>query len=64
MEKVARFLGKSLTESELSSLAEHLQFENLSKKETVNYNKWKELGIIDPAGNFMRKGNIKLFRIK
>jgi len=54
--KVAAFLGKSMNEEELERLRNHLRFDNFAKNDAVNNEFGKELGIINPTGNFIRKG--------
>jgi Sulfotransferase domain len=56
IEKVARFLQKPLTDDQLTRLTEHLRFENLSKNKAVNYESFKEIGIMNRDGHFVRKG--------
>lgn len=55
--KVAKFLGKELTEEQLDRLREHLRFENLQKNEAVNNEFGKKMGVMNTEGRFMRKGN-------
>ena len=56
VEKVARFLGKPLTEENMTKLLEHLKFENISKNESVNFEIGKKIGFMNLDGAFMRKG--------
>ena len=56
IEKVASFLGKSLTEEQLSKLTQHLRVDQFAKNEAVNYEICKELGFMNNSGNFIRKG--------
>nr|CAH0100697.1 unnamed protein product [Daphnia galeata] len=56
IEKVAKFLGKSLSEDQLEKLVQHLTFENLSKNSAVNKEDGKTSGSFHEDGNFMRKG--------
>ena len=56
IEKVAQFLGKSLSENQLEKLVQHLTFENLSKNSAVNKEEGKTSGSFHEDGNFMRKG--------
>ena len=58
--KVAAFLGKSMNEEELERLRNHLRFDNFAKNDAVNNEFGKELGIINPTGNFIRKGTLSL----
>ena len=56
IEKVARFLQKPLTDDQLTRLTEHLRFENLSKNKAVNSESYKEIGLMNTDGHFVRKG--------
>jgi estrone sulfotransferase len=56
IEKICKFLGKTLTSEELTKLTEHLRFDNFAKNETVNLDFGKELGFMKNNGNFIRKG--------
>jgi len=56
IEKVARFLQKPLTDDQLTRLTDHLRFENLSKNKAVNLESSKEIGLVNPDGQFIRKG--------
>ena len=59
--KVSEFLKKTLTESDVSSLAEHLSFTNMKMNKSVNNEDMvaaskKRLGHTEEPGQFMRKG--------
>ncbi|XP_057378326.2 sulfotransferase 1A3-like [Daphnia carinata] len=56
IEKIAKFLGKPLTEDQLAKLTEHLRFDNFAKNETVNCEIGKEIGLMNNSGHFIRKG--------
>ncbi|XP_046447169.1 sulfotransferase 1 family member D1-like [Daphnia pulex] len=56
IERVAQFLGKSLSEDQLGKLTQHLTFENLSKNSAVNKEDGKTSGSFNENGQFMRKG--------
>ncbi|KAI9553518.1 hypothetical protein GHT06_021436 [Daphnia sinensis] len=56
IEKIAKFLGKTLTEDQLVKLTEHLRFDNFAKNETVNCEIGKEIGLMNNSGHFIRKG--------
>lgn len=56
IQKIAKFLGKTLTEDQLVKLTEHLRFDNFAKNETVNCEIGKEIGLMNNSGNFIRKG--------
>ena len=53
---MARFLQKPLTDDQLTRLTEHLRFENLSKNKAVNSEYYKEIGLMNTDGHFVRKG--------
>jgi len=54
--KVATFLGKSLTEENISKLITHLGFDSFAKNNAVNNEFCKEFGILKQEGHFIRKG--------
>ncbi len=54
---MVNFLGKSLSEEQLSRLTEHLRIDQFAKNEAVNYEVCKELGFMNNTGHFIRKGN-------
>lgn len=56
IQKVASFLGKSLSEEQLMKLTEHLRVDQFAKNEAVNYEVCKELGFMNNSGHFIRKG--------
>jgi estrone sulfotransferase len=56
IERVADFLGKSLSGEQLARLVAHLRFENFAKNESVNYEGGKQLGFMNQEGRFIRKG--------
>ncbi|EFX63192.1 hypothetical protein DAPPUDRAFT_268909 [Daphnia pulex] len=59
VEKVAKFLGKPLTEEKMFKLLEHLKFDNISKNESVNFEIGKKIGFMNQDGAFIRKGDWK-----
>ena len=56
IEKISQFLGKKLSDDQLSKLTEHLRFDNFAKNETVNCEIGKEIGLMNNSGHFIRKG--------
>lgn len=56
IERVADFLGKSLSGEQLARLVAHLQFENFAKNESVNFEAGKQMGFMNQEGRFIRKG--------
>jgi Sulfotransferase domain len=57
LEKIAKFLGKYLSEGQLTQLVKHLRIDSFTKNDAVNYEFCKELGFMNPEGRFIRKGN-------
>jgi len=56
--KIANFLGKSLTDQQLTKLTEHLGFDSMKKNSAVNNEIGKEFGILKQQGHFIRKGAV------
>ena len=56
LEKIAKFLGKYLSEGQLTQLVKHLRIDSFTKNEAVNYEFCKELGFMNCEGRFIRKG--------
>ncbi len=56
IERVADFLGKSLSGEQLARLVAHLHFENFAKNESVNFEAGKQMGFMNQEGRFIRKG--------
>ncbi|KAL4714558.1 hypothetical protein ACJJTC_006604 [Scirpophaga incertulas] len=56
IKQVADFLGKNLTEEQVSRLSDHLTFENFKKNKSVNYEFMKDLNIFSKDESFVRKG--------
>ncbi|XP_046656673.1 sulfotransferase 1E1-like [Daphnia pulicaria] len=63
--KISQFLGKKLSDDQLTKLTEHLRFDNFAKNKMVNYEKQevagletigKEIGLMNISGHFIRKG--------
>ena len=54
---MANFLGRQVTEDQLSKLTEHSTFEQFSKNDSVNMEPLKKYGIMKPDAKFVRKGN-------
>lgn len=57
IERVAEFLGQKPSENQLMRLKEHLQFQQFSQNEAVNFEICKNLGLMSASGSFIRKGN-------
>ena len=53
---MADFLGKSLTDEQLSQLTEHLRFDNFAKNESVNFSSRKKLGFFEEDGKLHPQG--------
>ena len=60
IEKVANFLGKPLSEEQMTKLTNHLRLDTFKTNEAVNHEKYKEIGLIENNGNFIRKGCVFL----
>lgn len=56
--KVARFLGKTLTNEQLTQLTNHLHIDQFAKNKAVNYEMCKEFTFMNSSGKFIRKGNM------
>lgn len=57
IEKVAKFLGKPLTENQILKLREHLRVDNFAKNDSVNFEIGKKVGFMnDTELRFVRKG--------
>ncbi|CAH0406342.1 unnamed protein product [Chilo suppressalis] len=56
VKRVAAFLGKAVTEEQVSRLCEHLAFANFKKNLSVNYDILKDTRFVRNEGSFMRKG--------
>ncbi len=55
---MADFLDKKLTDDQLTTLTEHLRFDNFEKNESVNNEVGKKMGWMNPDGKFIRKGKL------
>ncbi|CAG9783943.1 unnamed protein product [Diatraea saccharalis] len=57
VQRVAKFLGKTVTEEQMSRLCEHLAFNNFKRNKSVNMEFFKELNTTNTnASPFIRKG--------
>ena len=54
--RVGDFLGKKLSNEQVEQLYEHLKFDSFKKNPYVNFDLFKELGMLSETGNFIRKG--------
>ncbi|CAB3235052.1 unnamed protein product [Arctia plantaginis] len=54
--RVADFLGKDITEDQVTSLCDHLNFENFKKNDAVNFEYIKGLGVFTQEEDFIRRG--------
>ena len=57
---MANFLGKPVTEEQLTKLTEHLRVENFAKNPAVNFEEWSGSGYMNAGLKFVRKGKISL----
>ena len=58
VERVAKFLNKSLSKETTTKLVEHLKFSNIAKNDSVNFEVGKKMGFMNEDGNFIRKGKV------
>ncbi len=64
LEKMAKFLGKDLSQDQLDRLREHLKFENIEKNESVNFEHGKKTGFMnEDQGKFIRKGIVRITKL-
>jgi len=61
IQKVAAFLGRTLSEEELAKLKEHLSFSNFALNPMVNNEIPKQFGLLNEDGHFIRKGILGIF---
>jgi len=57
IKRAASFFNKSLSDSELNVLEDHLDFKNFKNNESANWEYFKKSGSFE--GDFMRKGKIR-----
>ena len=57
IKQIADFLGKKLTDEQVTNIKEHCRFENMKENSAVNYFR-TELGVVDSEGSkqMLRKG--------
>ena len=58
VKKVARFLGKNLSDDMVEKLVNHLSFKQMKDNPAVNKEASRKLGLFTEEGHFMRKGEI------
>ena len=58
IQKISQFLGKQLSENQVTLLLEHLRFDSFAKNQSVNWESGKKAGILHNSNdlNFIRKG--------
>ncbi|KAG0710509.1 Sulfotransferase family cytosolic 1B member 1 [Chionoecetes opilio] len=57
--KMAEFLGMSLSDAEVTYVAENTSFVRMSSNPSVNYEHWKDFGFaFKDKGKFLRKGKV------
>ncbi|CAH2073440.1 unnamed protein product, partial [Iphiclides podalirius] len=56
--RVAKFLGKRVTDEEINKLCDHLNIKNFKKNKSVNLEDMKELGFLNKKESFIRKGKV------
>lgn len=58
-QKIATFLGKTLSDEDVKKLVEHTRFHNMAKNASVNYEHWDDIGFRNKnEAKFMRKGKV------
>ena len=58
VKKVAKFLGKDVSDKMVQSLVDHLSFKQMKNKPAVNKEERKKLGLLTGEGHFMQKGEV------
>ncbi|CAK1581653.1 unnamed protein product [Parnassius mnemosyne] len=56
--RVAKFLGKEITQEQIEKLCEHLKFDNFKKNKSVNLDNMKGTGLWNEKESFIRKGKV------
>ena len=56
VKKVAKFLGKDVTDEMVTNLVDHLSFKRMKNNTAVNREEGKKIGFLSNEGHFMRKG--------
>ncbi|XP_065065255.1 sulfotransferase 1E1-like [Rhopilema esculentum] len=56
--KVAKFLGKEITEEQVAVLVDHLSFKKMKENISVNHEDSQDRKIMNKEGSFMRKGEV------
>ncbi|XP_065060408.1 sulfotransferase 1E1-like [Rhopilema esculentum] len=56
--KVAKFLGKDVTEQQVQILVDHLSFKKMRRNRSVNLERFQDGKILDKEGSFLRKGEV------
>lgn len=56
--KISKFLGKSLSETEVDKLADHLSFKKMKENPAVNKEEFRGMGLYTNEGSFLRKGQV------
>ncbi|XP_060579886.1 sulfotransferase 1B1-like isoform X2 [Ruditapes philippinarum] len=57
--RIATFLGRTLTDKDVSDIAEHCSIEKMRNNEEVNYSYWQDIGYVDfqpEESHFINKG--------
>ena len=58
IKKVAKFLGKEVSDEAVGKLVEHLSFKKMKNNAAVNKGEGKKLGFFNVDGDFIRKGEV------
>ncbi|XP_013146116.1 PREDICTED: sulfotransferase family cytosolic 1B member 1-like [Papilio polytes] len=56
VQRVANFLGKTITSEQLTTLCSHLSIENFKNNPSINQDELKTLGMLSEKESFIRKG--------
>ena len=56
--KVAKFLGKELTDENVEAMVDHLSFKKMKNNPAVNKEEGKAIRLFNESGSFMRKGEV------
>ena len=56
--RVAKFLGKEITDEQVKILADHLSFKKMKENKSVNHEAYQDGKIMKKEGSFIRKGEV------
>ena len=58
LRRVAKFLGKEITDEQVKILVDHLSFKKMKDNKSVNHEEYKDGKVMKKEGSFLRKGEI------